>query len=245
MHCQHAKVALLGHSSFRFHMLFPHIGDLFTWHFITRLGEAQYLLPAALWSCLALLRHDSTRSLAYRWLQTLLAATILTTASKIAFIGWGLGIAQWNFTGVSGHAMFASAVFPLLVATLTSRLPPGWQKMAVVFSFALVIAIGISRLMVGAHSVSEVLAGLLLGSAASAFAMAHVGLPRATLNFYVPLVVVVWLVVAPLQAPQYQTHSLVTRLALLLSGHEKPYTRSEMMRKSLAGSLSSCSEVSG
>jgi membrane-associated phospholipid phosphatase len=215
-------------------MLSPDSGVLISWHLVTRLGEAQYLLPAALWACLALMRHDATRSLACRWSQTLLIATVLTMASKLAFIGWGLGSAQWNFTGVSGHAMFASAILPLLVATLTSRLSAAWQRGAVLLSFVLVIAIGVSRLMVGAHSASEVLAGLLLGSAASAFAMAHVGLPREISNLYLPLVVVVWLLVAPLQAPQFPTHSLVTRLALLLSGHDKPYTRRDLMHKSLA-----------
>ena len=207
------------------------------WHLITRLGEVQLLLPAALWASLALLHQPGTRLFAMRWLQALGVAALLTTSSKIAFIGWGIGFAAWNFTGISGHAMFASAIYPLLMATLASRLPPGWQKASVQLGFVLVILVGISRVMVGAHSVSEVLAGLLVGGAASAFAMAKVGLPRATLNLYVPLVVVVWLVLAPLQTPQLPTHSLVTRLALQLSGHAKPHTRTEMLRAARAHEL--------
>ena len=212
-------------------MLVSHLGDSSYWHFITRLGEVQLLLPAALWACLALLHQPGTRLFATRWLQALGVAALLTTGSKIAFIGWGIGSAAWDFTGISGHAMFASAIFPLLMATLTCRLPTGWQKAAVLASFALVVLVGVSRIMVGAHSVSEVLAGLLVGGAASAFAIWQVGLPRARLNLYVPLVAVVWLVAAPLQAPQLPTHSLVTRLALVLSGHAKPHTRTDMLRK--------------
>lgn len=211
-------------------MLDSSFGTASLWHLITRLGEVQLLLPAALWACLALLHQSATRAFATRWLQGLTVAAGLTLASKIAFIGWGVGSAAWDFTGISGHAMFAAAIFPLLLATLTCRMPGIWQRAAVVASLALVLLVGVSRLMVGAHSVSEVLAGLLVGGAASAFAFWQVGLPRARLNLYVPLVAVLWLVLAPLQAPQLPTHSLVTRFALLLSGHTKPYTRTEMLR---------------
>jgi hypothetical protein len=90
------------------------------------LGEVQLLLPAALLTCLALLNLQDTRLLAVRWLQALSVAAGLTLASKMAFIGWGLGSAAFNFTGISGHAMFASAVYPFLAATLTCRLPSQW-----------------------------------------------------------------------------------------------------------------------
>jgi membrane-associated phospholipid phosphatase len=206
------------------------VGASTYWHLITRLGEVQLLLPAALWACLALLHQPGTRLFAVRWLQAIGVAALITTGSKIAFIGWGVGLAAWDFTGVSGHAMFSAAIYPLLLATLACRLPEGWQKASVWASVALVLLVGVSRVMVGAHSVSEVLAGLLLGGAASAFAIWQLGLPRARLNLYVPLVAVVWLAVAPLQAPQVPTHSWVTRASLMLSGHAKPHTRTGMLR---------------
>lgn len=201
------------------------------WHLITRLGEVALLLPAALWACLALLHQSATRLFAVRWLQALALAGGLTLVTKLAFMGWGIGSAAWDFTGISGHAMFAAAIYPLLVASLTGQLAHGWQRALVLTSFALVLVVGVSRLVVGAHSVSEVMAGLLLGMAVSAFSLWHVGLPRARLNLAVPLVAVLWLVVAPMQAPQAPTHSFVIRLALLLSGHDKPYTRAEMLRQ--------------
>jgi hypothetical protein len=126
--------------------------------------------------------------------------------------------------------MFASAIYPLLAASLACSLPPQWQRASVGLSVVLVLLICLSRLMVGAHSISEVLAGLLVGITVSAYAVAHLGLPRAELNHYLTLVIGVWLAVAPLQTPQVPTHSLVTRLSLLLSGHAKPHTRQEMLR---------------
>ena len=49
-----------------------------------------------------------------------------TTASKVAFIGWGLGLSALDFTGISGHAMIASAVYPLLLGTLAANLIGGY-----------------------------------------------------------------------------------------------------------------------
>jgi membrane-associated phospholipid phosphatase len=200
------------------------------WHFITRLGEAQLLLPAALLVCLVLLNQPDTRLVALRWLKALSVATGLTLISKIAFIGWGLGSATFNFTGISGHAMFACAIYPFLAGTLTCRLPSQWQRASVMLSVVLVLLISVSRLMVDAHSTSEVLAGMFVGASVSVYVVAYVGLPRADLNYYLPLVIVAWLAIAVLQTPQVPTHSLVTRFSLLLSGHAKPYTRREMLR---------------
>lgn len=210
-------------------MLIPNPFAFSYWHFITRLGEMQLLLPAALWACLALLNQPDTRLLAVHWLQALFVAAGLTLASKIAFIGWGLGSATLNFTGISGHAMFAAAIYPLLMAMLTCRLSVQWERAAVILSFVLVILVCVSRLMVMAHSVSELVAGFLVGSAVSAYAVGHIGLPRAKLNFYVPLILALWLMVSPLHTPQIPTHSMVTHLALVLSGHTKPHTRNEML----------------
>ena len=199
------------------------------WHFITRLGEVQLLLPAALWAFLALQNQPVTRLVAVRWLQAVVVAAGLTLLSKISFIGWGLGSTTFNFTGISGHAMFAAAIYPFLTATLTCRLPAQWERAAMILSFVLVILVCVSRIMVMAHSVSEVVAGFLVGSAVSAYAFGQIGMPRAKVKFYVPLILALWLTVTPLQTPQIPTHSMVTHLALLLSGHTKPHTRTELL----------------
>ncbi|MDR3368376.1 phosphatase PAP2 family protein [Rhodoferax sp.] len=200
------------------------------WYLITRFGEAQNLLPAALWVCLALVRAEATRPLGYRWLLGLALVALLDTASKVAFIGWGMGVARWNFTGFSGHAMFSAAVYPLLMTTLTARLAPVWQRVALGCGFALAALVGVSRVMVDAHSVSEVVLGLLLGSAVTLLAILQAGLPQVVWRLYVPVLLGVWMVVAPLVAPPLPTHWMVTRLALLLSGHVRPYTRLDMLR---------------
>jgi hypothetical protein len=101
------------------------------WYLFTRLGEVQILLPAALLAMLVLSRRADTRPLATLWLGLLTLGALLTTASKIAFIGWGIGSAALDFTGISGHTMFAASVYPLLLGTLASRLPQWGQRTAV------------------------------------------------------------------------------------------------------------------
>jgi membrane-associated phospholipid phosphatase len=199
------------------------------WHLLTRLGEVQILLPAALLAMLVLAHRADTRPLATTWLGLLCLTALLTTASKIAFIGWGIGSATLDFTGISGHTMFAAAVYPLLLGTLTSRLPPWGQQVAVAAGFALALLVGMSRLEVGAHSVSEVVAGLLLGGAASACAMAGAGLPRSPIGSSLTLLVALWVLITPIHIPPVPTHSLVTRLALSLSGSPVPHTRRAML----------------
>jgi membrane-associated phospholipid phosphatase len=201
------------------------------WQLLTRLGEAQILLPAGALAVLALLRQAPSRSMAIRWLAALAVAAGLTTASKLAFIGWGLGWPGLNFTGVSGHAMFAAAVYPLLLGTLAPRRPRVLPVLALALGALLAGLIGLSRLAVQAHSVSEVVAGLALGAAVVAVALGQMHLPTLRISPWVPVTAAVWLFIMPAHAPPSQSHALVTRLALAVSGHPLPYTRADLHRK--------------
>ena len=194
------------------------------WHWLTRLGEAQILLPAALLAIAAMLRQPQGVPLASRWLVLLALAVGLTTASKVAFIGWGIGSQALDFTGVSGHAMFAAAVYPLLLGALA---PQALRVPAVAAGAALALLVGVSRIPVQAHSVSEVVAGLLLGGAVSVLVLLRVPL-RARLSPWLAPLAALWLALMPGVAPPSQSHAMVTRLALALSGHEVPHTRHEM-----------------
>ncbi len=199
------------------------------WYQFTRLGEIQILLPAALLTIGVLSTRAESKPLALKWLGALVLAVLVTTASKIAFIGWGIGIPALNFTGISGHAMIASAVYPLLMATLASRWPPNGQKFAVGAGMMLALMVGVSRLEVGAHSVSEVLAGLLVGGVVSLTTFAKKSLPRAVVGSVFTVLVGGWLLVSPLHAPLLETHAWVTRLSLRLSGNTVPATRDDLL----------------
>jgi membrane-associated phospholipid phosphatase len=208
------------------------------WYFVTRLGEIQLLAPAVglgVW----LLGHCAPgRAVAVRWLLGLLAASMLTAASKVAFMGWGYGVARWDFTGLSGHAMYAAAIYPVLLAVMAvwvfGAAGRGWGALA---GAGVALVVGWSRIEVHAHSGSEVALGLLAGALVSALVLRHFttvegGFSRLTLALPVvlPVVLGVWLGLGVHWAPPPRTHQWVTALALRLSGHERPFTRLDLHR---------------
>ena len=201
------------------------------WQLLTRLGEAQILLPAAMITLLVWAAQAQTRQLALRWMALIIVAAFITTASKVAFMGWGMGWAAIDFTGVSGHAMFASAIYPMLMVAFLSTPLRGHHRLPAALGFALALLVGVSRIEVGAHSWSEVLAGWAVGGAVSAAMLAVCQASPLRIRPIVPAVLLAWVAVMPFQLHASPTHSLVIRLALALSGNETPFTRSDLMRR--------------
>lgn len=212
------------------------------WYAVTRLGEAQILLPAflagALWLAFArpagargrLARgnahaHDHpARGSAFRWVAAIVATTAVVTASKIAFLGFGIGNAALDFTGFSGHSMYATAILPVLAAIV------GGRRGAIIGALAALVVTW-SRVKLGAHSPSEAVTGLLLGAAAAGWTLAdylaHPGAVRAP--WWLPLLLAAWLTLLPMKAPPSRTHDLVVSISLKLSGRHRPYTRFELL----------------
>src|SRR5205814_1610038 len=79
------------------------------------------------------------------------------------------------------------------------------------------LLIAVSRVMVGAHSVSEVAAGLLVGGMVSGSALWVARMREAAVPLWLPACVALWLTLTPAHAPASTTHDMVTRLALSLS----------------------------
>lgn len=204
------------------------------WPLITRLGEAQILLPAAVSTTLLLARDPRSRSLAARWLMALTAATLITTASKVAYMGWGIGgSARWNFTGISGHAMFSSAIYPILLATLAGFVAGREQRQLAWLGVALAALVGYSRLVVHAHSPAEVIAGLAVGGLASWLTLrtrtpTDAGDTPWLHRPWWTVTVSVWLTAAILWAPEPSAHEMVQSFSRWLSGHPRTYTRQDL-----------------
>lgn len=139
------------------------------WYRITLAGDAFLLLAMALITQ-GYLFFTGPAKLARLALFEFWLAASLVVASKFAYWAWGFGLAVIDFKGLSGHSMLSAAVYPMLLCVLArevgarSRLI--WLGWLLGWVFAL--CIGYSRLRTFAHSPSEVVLGLLVGSVFSA-----------------------------------------------------------------------------
>jgi membrane-associated phospholipid phosphatase len=184
------------------------------WRTLSALGDSRWLLPMALVLLITLPRADAR--LKWRWLLAIAATAGVTLASKLAFMGWGIGIKSVHFTGFSGHAAMSSVIYPVVGALLarTGKLPRG---IGLVIGVLLASAIAWSRIPLHAHSLSEVVAGLLLGLGCSTWAM-HTAGPSSRPNAVAAAAAVLAGMVLPLALPDVHTHRLVIALAKLISG---------------------------
>ncbi len=138
------------------------------WQLISFFGDSTVLLPSAAALFIVLMLRKTSRLLAWQWSLLFGITGAIVCASKLAFMGWGLGIRELDYTGFSGHSALSAAFWPIFLWLLSARFSAGVQKAAVAAGYILAAVVGYSRLVIHAHSVSEVIAGLLLGAAGSA-----------------------------------------------------------------------------
>jgi membrane-associated phospholipid phosphatase len=194
------------------------------WTTITRLGDLMIMAPAAL-AILLWLGMANERRLALWWAVLLGAATLLTAATKIAFIGWGAGIPALDFTGFSGHTMRATAILPVLCYLALQKAPSSVRTAGVLFGFAGAAAIGISRLVLRSHSVSEVLLGALLGTIVSIVFIGLCSELRAQVLNRTRITLSMAALFAASCAGPAPTHQWLTDATLYFTGHDKPFSR--------------------
>lgn len=138
------------------------------WQLISFFGDSTVLLPSAAALFIVLMLRKTSRLLAWQWSLLFGITGAIVCASKLAFMGWGVGIRELDYTGFSGHSALSAAFWPIFLWLLSARFSAGLQKAAVATGYILAAVVGYSRLVIHAHSVSEVIAGLLLGAAGSA-----------------------------------------------------------------------------
>jgi undecaprenyl-diphosphatase len=134
---------------------------------ITELGDTPVVVAVTIAVFLWLAQAGAWRSALY-WLGTVAGASALNTAVKawvqrgrpedLSYAGWSL------FSFPSGHCTVNLALYGFLALLMARGAAPGWRRAAVLGAFWTLL-IATSRLYLGAHWFSDVLAGLALGSA--------------------------------------------------------------------------------
>lgn len=198
---------------------------MFLWHKITFVGDSVVLLPAGL-VILAWLAAGRAWRMAFLWSLLFASGLLVVLATKIAFIGWGLGIESLDFTGVSGHAMRASAVFPVIAWLFLQRSSSRARIAGTLLGIAVGLLITVSRVVLHYHSLSEAVSGWMLGSlAAFTFIRVGQGLPRPQVNRWLIALAMMGLLPTSYAEPA-PTSQWMNAVALYLSGHDRPYVRS-------------------
>lgn len=197
---------------------------LHLWYSITRLGGAGLTLPLALTIALWLALGYTWR-LALAWLAILAGAVSIVALTKIAFLGWGVGVRAWDFTGVSGHAMLSTAVYPvgLFLTLLPTR--ASVRLAGVVLGLVAGVAVGLSRVVLDAHSPSEAVAGCIVGALAAVLFVRLAWNARAGTLSAVPVAVSLLMLAVALHDVRVPTQRWITHVALHLSGRERPFIR--------------------
>ncbi|HEY0847509.1 MAG TPA: phosphatase PAP2 family protein [Noviherbaspirillum sp.] len=195
------------------------------WTEVTRFGDITVTSVIALALAAWLFVEDEKR-LALWWSVLFGAGLGIVVATKMAFIGWGIGIPALDFAGFSGHAMRTTAVMPVLLYLVLQRASFPMRTAGVVLGLMFGAVVGVSRIAVHVHSVSEVVAGWILGAAVG---LAFIRIAASSLSRHVfkPVRIALSLLIllpAPYVHPS-PTQKWLTEITLYVTGHEQPFPR--------------------
>jgi membrane-associated phospholipid phosphatase len=155
--------------------------------YLTNLGDAAVVLPVAALILLWLLDLAGQR-IALLWCCALLVAGGGTALLKIYIDACTIPVA--GLDSPSGHTGMSTLVYGGLALMIGAE-TASWRRLAVgAAGVVLVAAIALSRVVLGAHDVIEVVVGLLIGGTALAlFARGYVGVPIEGARRIWPLVI--------------------------------------------------------
>lgn len=200
-------------------------------HILTYFGDSMLLIPTAVIMAILITWKNSDRRAVWYWALAFCAAGAIVSLSKIAFLGYGIGSARFNFTGFSGHSAMSATLWPVMLWLLSGRLKPAWRTCAVMVGYLIPLMVGTSRLVLNYHSTSEVVAGLILGfTLSTAFLVSQ---RRSELQgFSAPQLCIALLL--PLLLMSHgrlaTTQQFLQRFSVQLSGIDHAWTRAELLK---------------
>jgi membrane-associated PAP2 superfamily phosphatase len=116
-------------------------------------------------------------------------------------------------------------------------LPRKLSVLATILAVGLAILVGWSRIVPGAHSWGEVVAGWCLGAMVSGTALLLMcGMKSnrpdlSAVHWFVGLALLAMFSMSQSAAVSMPVHPLEVRLALKLSGHDRPFSRIDLQRR--------------
>jgi len=171
--------------------------------FLTNFGDLAVTLPIAAVVLLWLLRSRASRPLAAVWMLAVVFCGGATAVLKVYFSACSTSL----INSPSGHVAMSTLVYGGLALIAAIR----WRRAAVPAVLAgvgIVGAIAATRVLLGAHDLSEVMVGLVIGGLALAmFAKAFIrDLPAIPAK---PILATVVLIIVLLHGQQVQAEQLI------------------------------------
>jgi membrane-associated phospholipid phosphatase len=200
-------------------------------HILTYFGDSMLLIPTAVIMAILITWKNSDRRAVWYWALAFCAAGAIVSLSKIAFLGYGIGSARFNFTGFSGHSAMSATLWPVMLWLLSGRLKPAWRTCAVLVGYLIPLMVGASRLVLNYHSTSEVVAGLILGfTLSTAFLVSQ---RRSELQGFSATQLCIALLLPLLLMSHGRlatTQQFLQRFSVQLSGIDHAWTRAELLK---------------
>lgn len=193
------------------------------WIKFVDIGHTAVMIPMA-GAIAAWLIAGRAWKMALCWCVIFTAALSVVALSKIAFLGWGIGIPSLDFKALSGHAMLTTAVIPVMFYLLLQWSPPIVRAAGVLLGIVFGVIMVFCLVAFNFHTVSEAIAGCILGAFVTfGFVWTSGTLPIPRLNrwlipFSASAFLAVWYV-----KPASIEHSIIV-VALYFSGHDAPYS---------------------
>jgi hypothetical protein len=183
-------------------------------------------LPLAIAGVLWLLTAPETRRVGWLWLAAVVLDAVVVAISKLLFLGWDIYPPGLNFTGLSGDAAMAFLCWPVAGAMTTSRAAPHWHRLTIGVGLILGVIVAASRVLLRAHTLTEVLFGSVWGAflaAAFLWAVRHRPLTVPSGNVWIPLVALALVLMVCGHTLSY--NRALAWIAIRMSGHTSVYRR--------------------
>ena len=199
------------------------------WNLLTYFGDSMLILPTGLTLALFIVWKVKSPATALTWLITLGISGLTVSISKLLFLAWGIGSSTFNFTGFSGHTTMSATLWPVMFWLIGQRFQPDRRKLMVTVGYIIAFMVGISRLALHVHSVSEVVSGFILGSICSGIFLYT---QRDCDMRYFTFTPLVFLLILPLSLMSYgkkaPTQQLIEQIASQITG-KQPWTRAKLL----------------
>ena len=143
---------------------------------LSGLGDVAVVAPASAALVVGLFWLGARRD-AVAFTAAMLAGMALTLLAKLAFAACGFA-PRFDVESPSGHAALGAAFYGSLAALLAGGRPLGMRLGLYAAAACAAVAVAYGRVELRAHSVAEVVCGLLIGAAAAALFVALRGPPR-------------------------------------------------------------------